>query len=61
MSYLHVVTVSFVLRLDNDRLQAGQIVGQAEHVVSGERSAVSDVAELVEFLRRSTSPVEPDD
>jgi Erythronolide synthase docking domain len=49
------VTVSFVLRLVNDSLQAGQVVGQAENVATGERHVVGDVEELVEFLRRSTT------
>lgn len=49
------MTVSFVLRLVNDRLLAGQIVGQAENVETGERHVVGDLGELVEFLRRSAS------
>ena len=52
------MTVSFVLRLVNDCLQAGQVVGQAENVVTGERHVVGDVGELVEFLRRSTADQE---
>lgn len=52
---LRPVTVSFVLRLVNDRLLAGQIVGQAENVETGERHVVADVGELLEFLRRSAA------
>lgn len=54
------VTSSFVLRLLDDHLQAGEVVGQAENVETGERLLVGDVGELVEFLCRSTNDVERD-
>lgn len=54
------MTVSFVLRLLNDHLRAGEVVGQAENVETGERHLVGDVGELVDFLRRSTNDVEHD-
>ena len=54
------VTVSFVLRLVNDRLQRGDVIGQAENVATGERHVIGDVAELIEFLRRSTTEGERD-
>lgn len=41
------VTVSFVLRLLDDHLRPGEVVGQAETVQTGERHVVADVIELV--------------
>lgn len=52
------VTVSFVLRLLDDRLRLGEVVGQAENVQTGERHVVGNITELVEFLRTSTDGIQ---
>jgi hypothetical protein len=49
------MTVSVLLRLVPESLRAGAIVGEAELVETGERALVRDVAELVEFLKRTGS------
>lgn len=57
---VRAVTVSFVLRLLDDHLRLGEVVGQAENVQTGERHVVGDVIELVEFLRRSNDGTQRD-
>lgn len=52
------VTVSFVLRLVEDCLRCGDVVGQAENVATGECRVVGDVEALVAFLRRSGTDME---
>ena len=40
-----------MLRLVRVELDAGELVGNAELVATGERAVVRDVHELIEFLR----------
>ena len=51
------MTLSFVLRLRDDRLAAGELVGQAENVQTGEQQTIVDVAGLLAFIHRTASEV----
>lgn len=51
------MTVSYVLRLVDHRLSQGEIVGQAEHVETGERQVVGQLSELLAFFQRTSSNV----
>lgn len=48
------MTVSFVLRLVPG-LATGEIAGEVEAVLSGEKAVVKDLAELAAFLTRGLS------
>ncbi|MDE3206639.1 MAG: hypothetical protein KGQ66_20725 [Acidobacteriota bacterium] len=39
--------ISFVLRVDADRLSSGELVGEVEHVEAGAREPLRSVDELV--------------
>jgi hypothetical protein len=45
------MTISVVLRLVEQALACGRLAGEAEIVETGERAAVRDADELVQFLR----------
>jgi hypothetical protein len=51
-----VPTETFVLRLVSERLAAGEIAGQIEHVETGSRATVTSPREIVEAARRLGHP-----
>lgn len=44
--------VTLVIRLVAEELAKGEVVGQIEHVASGDQAAVHGLDELVSFARR---------
>ena len=44
--------VTLVIRLVPEELAKGELVGQIEHIGSGERVAIRNLDELVSFARR---------
>jgi len=48
------VIVTLVLRLVGERLEMGELVGQARLVARDEEATVHDVGELIAFARRAT-------
>ncbi len=58
------VIVTIVLRLVGERLEAGELVGQAQLVSRGEEATVHDASELIAFARRGAefpAPAPPAD
>jgi hypothetical protein len=51
------VIVTIVLRLVGERLEAGELVGQAQLVSLGEEATVHDASELIAFARRGAAEV----
>lgn len=52
------MVVTFVLRLLDERLAQGELVGEAEHVSSGRCVAVTSTQELVVFAREAAVDVD---
>jgi hypothetical protein len=52
------MTVSFVIRLAEEPLRRGQLVGHAENVETAEREVVRDIDSLVAFICRSGNDME---
>jgi hypothetical protein len=50
---LPIVLATFVVRLRSDRLAAGELVGEVEHVGAGGQGLVHDAAELIGFAQRA--------
>lgn len=53
------MTVTLVLRLVRECLDAGSIVGQAECVETGERATVRSISELLAFARGGDESRQP--
>lgn len=47
--------VTLIVRLLPERLAAGEVVGEVEHVFSGERVIVRDLGELAGFAREAAA------
>ncbi|MFN8112085.1 MAG: hypothetical protein U0R51_02685 [Solirubrobacterales bacterium] len=50
---------TFVVRLLSDRLAAGEVVGEVEHVGSGGQEVINGVSDLVGFARRAAGAEAP--
>ena len=54
------MTISVVLRLVQERLREGELVGRLQMVETGEERVVTSVADLLAFLRGWGVAIEPD-
>ena len=53
------VRVSFVLRVDADRLASGQLIGEIEEVATGRLGALTSPADVHSFCVDSAAPEVP--